>query len=215
MSSPVLSHETFSASRAAILPDISEDGPSAANRLEWLAGLTADQAASGCGADVTTAKDHLGEFAITVGFENARAVVAIRGEVDRVNAPELGAILDAVIERHRSVVLDLAELDFMNGWGLGMLAARASRHGRSGGTLAIRSPSAMVLRLLDITGVAEVVLLENPEPPPRHLGAEQSSEIAERISGPGRTSCLRTLGRSRPSPPIPTSSMAPCASWWH
>jgi anti-anti-sigma factor len=147
--------------------------------------LTADQAVSGCGADVTTAEDHLGEFTITVGFEDARAVVAVRGEVDRVSAPELGAILDAVIERHRSVVLDLAELDFMNGWGLGMLAARASRHGRSGGTLAIRSPSAMVLRLLDITGVAEVVLLENPEPPPRHLGAEQSSEIAETHLGTG------------------------------
>jgi anti-anti-sigma factor len=146
-------------------------------------GLTADQAVSRRGAELTTAKDRFGEFAITVGFENARAVLAIRGEVDRVNAPELGAILDAVIERHRSVVLDLAELGFMNGWGLGVLAARASRFRRAGGTLTIRSPSAVVLRLLDITGVAEVVLLENSDPPRRHLGAEQSSEIAEALLG--------------------------------
>ncbi len=125
------------------------------------------------------ATDSFGEFAIAVGFENASAVLAIRGEVDRFNAPELGAILDAVIERHRSVVLDLAELDFVNGWGLGAIAARASRLRRAGGILTIRSPSAMVLGLLDITGVAEVVLLENPDPPRRHLGAEQPSEIAE------------------------------------
>ena len=145
-------------------------------------GLTSDQP-GGRGAEVTTAKDPFGQFAITVGFENARAVLAIRGEVDRVNAPELGAILDAVIERHRSVVLDLAELGFINGWGLGVLAAQAARHRRSGGTLTIRSPSAMVLRLLDITGVAEVVLLENLDPPHRHLDAEQSSEIAEALLG--------------------------------
>ena len=132
---------------------------------------------------MTVPKCLLGQFAVTVGFENARTVLAVRGEVDRVNAPELGAILDAVIERHRSVVLDLAELDFMNGWGLGVIAARASRLRRSGGTLTIRSPSAMVLRLLDITGVAEVVLLENPDPPHRHLDAEQSSEIAEALLG--------------------------------
>ena len=118
-------------------------------------------------------------------------MLAIRGEVDRVNAPELGAILDAVIERHRAVVLDLAELDFINGWGLGVLAARASRHRRSGGALTIRSPSAMVLRLLDITGVAEVVPLEHPDPPLRHLDVEQSSEIVEAISAPRRSACLR------------------------
>ena len=142
-------------------------------------GLTANQAARRCGAELTTAKDRFGKFAITVGFENARAMLAIRGEVDRVNAPEMGAILDAVIERHRSVVLDFAELDFMNGWGLGVIAARASRLRRSSGTLTIRSPSAMVLRLLDVTGVGEAVLLENPDPPRRHLGAEQSSEMSE------------------------------------
>jgi anti-sigma B factor antagonist len=122
-------------------------------------------------------EDLLAQFAVTVGYVNARPVLTIRGEMDRVNAPELGAILDAVIERHRSVVVDLAEMDFMNGWGLGVIAARASRLRRSGGTLTIRSPSAMVLRLLDITGVAELVLVEHPDPLQRRLGAEQSIKL--------------------------------------
>jgi hypothetical protein len=64
-----------------------------------------------------------------------------------------------------------------------VIAARASRLKRSGGTLTIRSPSAMVLRLLDITGVAEVVLLEHPDPRRGHLGAEQSSAIADALLG--------------------------------
>ncbi|MGO9964394.1 MAG: anti-sigma factor antagonist [Acidimicrobiales bacterium] len=133
---------------------------------------------------MTTARDPFARFTITVGFEKARAVFAIRGEVDRVNAPELCAILDAVIERHPSVVLDVAELGFINGWGLGVLAAQASRHRRSGGTLTIRSPSATVLRLLDITGLAEVVLLEHADPSRRHFAVGQSSEIDEASFGP-------------------------------
>jgi len=113
------------------------------------------RAAEGCDAEVTAPKDPLGECAVSIGFVNARAALAIRSEVDRVNAPGLGAILDAVIERHRSVVLDLGELDSMNGWGLGVIAAQASRLRRSGGTPTIRSPSDLVLRMLDISGVAE------------------------------------------------------------
>ncbi len=148
-----------------------------ANRLD------ADQEASGCDARVTTANDRFGEFAVTVAFENAGAVLTVRGEVDRINAPELGAILDAVIERHRSVVLDLAELDFINGWGLGVLAARASRHRRSGSALTIRPPSAMLLRMLDITGVAQLVQLENPDPSSPRLGTEQSIESADALVG--------------------------------
>jgi len=78
-----------------------------------------------------------------------------------------------------------------------VIAARASRLRRSDGTLTIRSPSAMVLRMLDITGVAEVVRLEHPDPVRRHLDAEQSSEIAEALLGPRRTACLPTSGRLR------------------
>ncbi len=143
--------------------------------------LVFDHAAGGGDAKVTAPKDHLGQFAVTVGFVKTRAVVSIRGQADRVNAPELGAILDVVIERHLFVVLDLSELDFINGWGLGVIAARASRLRRLGGTLTIRSPSAMVLRMLDTTGLAEVVRLEHPFPSRRRLGAEQSSEIAETL----------------------------------
>jgi anti-anti-sigma factor len=145
--------------------------------------LASERAASGCGVEVMSPKSLPGQFAVNVGFVDARAVLAVRGEVDRLNAPELGAILDAVIERHRYVVLDLAELDFMNGWGLGVIAARASSLRRSGGALSIRSPSAMVLRMLDITGVAELTELDHQDRPCRRLGPEQSIETADELFG--------------------------------
>ena len=127
---------------------------------------------------VNASDDPSGEFAVTVGFANSNAVLGIRGELDRLGAQELGVILDAVIARHRSVVLDLTEMDLISAWGLGTIAARASRLRRSGGTLTVRSPSAMVLRMLDITGLADLVRLERPEPS-RRLGAEQSIDVAD------------------------------------
>jgi anti-anti-sigma factor len=100
--------------------------------------------------------------------------------MDRHSARELGAILDAVVERHSSVVLDLAELAFMNSWGLEVIATRASRLRSSHGVLTIRSPSVVVVRMLDITGVGDLVHIEHPEPSRHRLGAEQSIEVDDR-----------------------------------
>jgi anti-anti-sigma factor len=121
------------------------------------------------------------EFAITVGFMTSTAVIGVRGAMDRLGARELGAILDAVIERYPSVVLELAELAFMNSYGLEVIATRASRLRDSQGTLTIRSPSALVVRMLHITGVAHLIRLEYPQPSRHRLGAEQSTETGDRL----------------------------------
>jgi anti-anti-sigma factor len=131
-------------------------------------------------AALPASDDPVGPFAVTVGFTHSSAVLALRGGVDRISAQELGAILDAVAERHSSVVMDLGELAFMNSWGLEVIATCASRLRRSQGTLTIRSPSALVLRMLDITGVADLVRIEHLEPSRRRLGAEQLIDIDKR-----------------------------------
>ncbi len=134
-------------------------------------------------AGVAASDDPLEKFGVTVDFVNASAVLGVRGGMDCFSARELGAILDAVIERHRSVVVDLAKLDFMDSSGLEVIAARASRLRGSDGALTIRSPSAVVLRMLDITGVADLVRLEHPGPLRRRLGVEQSIEIDDASVG--------------------------------
>jgi anti-anti-sigma factor len=135
-----------------------------------------------------------GKFAVTVGFVNAGAVVSVRGEMDRPNSEELGAILDAVIEGHRSIVLDLAELDFISSWGLEAIAVRASRLRRSRGSLTIRSPSAAVVRMFEMTAVADPVQIEHSQVSHRRLGAEQSVEIGSVPTGVGLDNVARHAG---------------------
>ena len=129
--------------------------------------------------ELTPSDVPVGEFAVSVEITNVRAMLRVRGSIDGFNTRDLAAILDAVIERHRSVVLDFAALDFMSSSGLEVIATRASRLNEAGGTLTIQSPSAVVLRMLEVTGVGDLVRLKDAEAPRSRLGAAQSSEVDE------------------------------------
>ena len=119
--------------------------------------------------------DPLAVFGVAVSFDATQAVLGVRGEVDLISAPELAAVLDAVIDRgHRSVVLDLSALTFMDAAGLGVIADAVRRLRHQGGVVTIRCPSAMVRRLLDITKLAQVVHLELSRPARGGMDSEQS-----------------------------------------
>jgi anti-anti-sigma factor len=128
-------------------------------------------------------------FAVAMTFGGSRAVLSVRGEVDLVSAPVLGAILQSVIDQgHRRVVLNLAEMDFMDGAGVHVIAAAAARLRLLRGLLVVRSPTFIVRRLLDITGVTSNVRIEQVSPAD-HLGPEQAADA------PGRSSSLSHLRR--------------------
>jgi len=117
-------------------------------------------------------------FGVYVEFEGAQVVFSVHGEVDLVTAPELGALLGSVMDRdHRSLVLDLSGCDFMDASGLRVIAGAQGRLGLAGDILEIRSPSALVARILDITGLAKLVHLELLEPVAGHLGKEQPTGV--------------------------------------
>jgi anti-anti-sigma factor len=129
--------------------------------------------------------DRLDGFGISVTFDGGRVVLGVRGEVDILTAPELAAVLGAVIGRgHTAVVLDLAALDFMDASGLGVIASGASSLDSLGGELAIRSASAQVTRILDITGLTSVLqfeaALERSAPGHELVGSEQSARAPDR-----------------------------------
>lgn len=125
---------------------------------------------------MTTGPGPLERFEVTVGFVDDQPVVGVRGEVDLVTAPVLGALVDALIGGgHRSLVVDLGGVDFMSASGLNVIAAGAGHLGRIGGGLALRSPSAVVSRMLAVTGLSEVVRVESPDPDPGPLPAERST----------------------------------------
>ena len=89
MSSSVLSPEAFSASPSDTFADLSGNVPSTASRPEWwTTRLTAGRTVAGCHAELTGPVARLGQFAASVGFGNARGGLAIRGEVNHINALE-------------------------------------------------------------------------------------------------------------------------------
>jgi anti-anti-sigma factor len=144
---------------------------------------------------MTPADGIFGGFSVTVGFEGTTAVLGVRGEVGMVRAPELGAVLGAVIDRHRAVVLDLVELDSLDASGLAVIAQGASRLRQSGGELTIRWPSSTIHRPFALTGL-DALRLELPEPNRSHLGAEQpldGPELVPPSAPPGLVGQRRTV----------------------
>ncbi len=89
------------------------------------------------------------------------AVVAMRGEIDAIAIPSLsGCLDDAISAGHRQVVLDMAEVSFIDSVGLAAIVAAHKRLTAHGGTLSVRRPTAHVRKLLDITGLTGFVPVE-------------------------------------------------------
>jgi len=80
-------------------------------------------------------------------------VVSVRGDVDFGNAEQLLRALHRLRGSYRSVIVDLSGVRTMDSAGFGALlrACRESRH--SGSHLVLRSPSAHVRRMLEVTGM--------------------------------------------------------------
>jgi anti-anti-sigma factor len=101
---------------------------------------------------------------VTVTVAATQALLQLRGEVDFFSVPELCEALDATIDAgHNEIVLDLSELDFIDASGLRVIAAAANRLGDMGRELALRSPSTVVQRMLNLTGLADLMSPEYPE----------------------------------------------------
>ena len=89
-------------------------------------------------------------------------VLALAGDLDPATAPLLEAALAEAtapggVER---VVLDLAGLAFLDSSGLRIFVTSREALAAQGATLALRSPSANTRRLLDVTGLGEIIDVE-------------------------------------------------------
>ena len=82
------------------------------------------------------------EFGAVTNFEGDAATIALRGRVESGSAFELGAILDAAIDRKpASMVLDASELEYVGPAGLLAVSNAEKRLAVLGITLKIQSPS--------------------------------------------------------------------------
>jgi anti-sigma B factor antagonist len=79
------------------------------------------------------------------------AVVALRGELDLVDAADVAAGLGAVAARKPRIIVDLAGLEFIDARGVAALM-RGRRHARdAGGDVLLAAPRRQVRRVLAVT----------------------------------------------------------------
>lgn len=81
------------------------------------------------------------------------------GDIDSHTAPTLEAVL-VELDPDRDVALDLAAVGFIDSSGLRVLVAGHQRFEGSDSRLVLRSPSAAVLRLLEIAGLSAELHVE-------------------------------------------------------
>jgi anti-anti-sigma factor len=97
--------------------------------------------------------------------ESGERVVRMRGELDVATAPEFESVLLRLRPPHQRVVLDLSELRFMDSTGLRILlqARRAASEGNW--QLSLRSVPPNIRRLLELSGVHDLIAIESTGPP--------------------------------------------------
>jgi anti-sigma B factor antagonist len=99
-------------------------------------------------------------FQVEVHSEDHTTVISVSGELDLASSPALEEELERVAKSDATViVVDLAELEFMDSTGLSVLVRAHQRAQDSGRRLGLVNGSQQVQRLLALTGVADRLTL--------------------------------------------------------
>ncbi len=93
--------------------------------------------------------------------EDGVLVLRLSGELDVTNAKQVRSAVDAVLTSETErLIFDLEGLQFMDSSGIAMLVSVA----REGREVQLRNPSAIVRRLIELTGLAETFGITSLEP---------------------------------------------------
>ena len=97
-----------------------------------------------------------GALSVDTSASDGVAVVVVCGEVDAETAQGLSEALDD-IDDSAYVAVDLSAVEFMDSSGLYVLLVKGAAMREQGGSLAIRSASAPVRRLLHFSGLTSLL----------------------------------------------------------
>lgn len=93
-----------------------------------------------------------------------KVVVSVGGDVDLVTSHELRQVLEDAVRVNPRVEVDLTGLTFIDSSGLSALVEghRAARD--AGGVVVLRNPTPMLRRLLDITRLDSLLVVDDGDP---------------------------------------------------
>lgn len=120
--------------------------------------MTTWKAARGDVESETFHADPYASFSVNVSRIDGRVLVEVGGELDVYSSPHLRSTLLDLIDGqgNMALVIDLAELEFIDSTGLGVLIT-AMRHSQAhGGEIVLRHPTRSTRRLLRVSGMEKV-----------------------------------------------------------
>lgn len=102
--------------------------------------------------------DGIGKLATHPRTDTSCVVVEVSGELDLYSASRLR---EALLDLHQvgcsRIVVDMAEVEFMDSSGLGTIIGGVKRARAAGGALVLSGAAERVLRILRVTGVVKVL----------------------------------------------------------
>jgi len=116
------------------------------------------------------------DFRVNVDQRGRLRVVEVEGEVDVLTAPQLGAVVDDE-EGFDQLVIDLTKVPFMSSVGLGLISRLHRQLLRRRAGLALVGVQQDVMRLLEVTGLLEVILVADDLDEALELLAEEGDEF--------------------------------------
>jgi len=115
----------------------------------------------------------------SVSIVDGHVVVTLQGEFDIVGAEELRAALVGAWERHRCpVVVDLDAVTFLDSQALNALLVAHRVITRDGGRLTVQRVSSIVRRVLEVTGSARLLGLDDRRATPGPAAAAGPSDAS-------------------------------------
>ena len=96
--------------------------------------------------------------------DDGRTILFAEGDIDLASAGILREALARALEKPVSVVVDVGDVGFIDSSGLNALVWGHQQAQASGASLRLRRPSPMLCRLLEITALDSVLLIDREDP---------------------------------------------------
>ncbi len=99
---------------------------------------------------------------IKIEYENEVLTAYLEGELDHHAAAPIREQIDTEIELHRpkKVIIDFAELTFMDSSGIGLVMGRYNTSSAVGATLTVRNVSAQTYKVMRLSGIDRIAVIE-------------------------------------------------------
>ena len=100
---------------------------------------------------------------LKISYEDGLLIARLCGELDHHSAVAVRTLIDSEIKKRSPVkaVLDMADLDFMDSSGIGLIMGRYALMERLGGEFAVSNPNERIVKIFKLAGLERFVKLES------------------------------------------------------